>query len=77
MMTKRTLSWATLMLLLVSSTALAQAETPRVERVLTQEEQDALTPDDVLSALKQGNQRFVSGTVTHRDHSAHSGPDYR
>jgi len=70
MMTKRTLSWATLMLLLVSSTALAQAETPRVERVLTQEEQDALTPDEVLSALKQGNQRFVAGTVTRRDHSA-------
>jgi carbonic anhydrase len=59
-----------LTLLLVSSMALAQAETPRVERVLTQDEQDALTPDEVLSALKQGNQRFVSGTVTSRDHSA-------
>jgi carbonic anhydrase len=69
MMTKP-LSWATLALLLVCSTALAQAEVPRVERVLTQEEQDALTPDQVLSALKQGNQRFVSGTVTSRDHSA-------
>ena len=42
---------------------------PLVERVLTQEERDKLTPDDVLEWLKQGNQRFVSGTITSRDHS--------
>ncbi len=43
---------------------------PRVARVLTKEERDKLTPDDVLQLLQQGNQRFVSGTLTSRDHSA-------
>ena len=42
---------------------------PRVERVLTKEEQDKLTPDEVLKLLKDGNRRFVSGTLTSRDHS--------
>lgn len=42
---------------------------PRVEKVLTQEEQNRLTPDRVLQMLKEGNQRFVSGTLTARDHS--------
>lgn len=42
---------------------------PRVERVLTQEEQNQLTPDRVLEVLMEGNQRFVSGTLTARDHS--------
>ncbi|WP_145206235.1 carbonic anhydrase family protein [Thalassoglobus polymorphus] len=43
--------------------------TPRIERVLTREERDQLTPDDVIKILKEGNQRFVSGTLTSRDHS--------
>ena len=43
---------------------------PRIERVLTAEEQAALTPDQVLRELKQGNKRFTSGTVTSRDHSS-------
>jgi carbonic anhydrase len=43
---------------------------PLVERILTQEEQDALTPDEVLRLLKEGNERFASGTLTSRDHSA-------
>ncbi len=42
---------------------------PLVERVLTKEERDKLTPDDVIESLKEGNQRFVSGTITSRDHS--------
>ncbi len=43
---------------------------PRRERVLTAEEQAALTPDDVIRALKEGNERFVDNNVTARDHSA-------
>lgn len=43
---------------------------PRRERVLTAEEQAALTPDDVIKALKEGNERFVDNNVTARDHSA-------
>ncbi len=44
--------------------------TPRRERVLTAEEQAALTPDAVIASLKEGNQRFVNSDVTARDHSA-------
>ena len=46
-----------------------QDAVPLVERVLTQAEQDALTPEAVLNLLKDGNKRFVSGTLTARDHS--------
>lgn len=42
---------------------------PLVNRVLTQEEQANLTPEQVLTLLKEGNQRFVAGTLTARDHS--------
>ena len=55
---------------LISITVQAAGDTPRVERVLSQEEQAALTPEQVLTALKQGNRRFMSGTITSRDHSA-------
>ena len=58
------------LILMTVTTAVADNGTARVERVLSQEEQDALTPDNVLASLKQGNQRFLSGTVTSRDHSA-------
>lgn len=44
--------------------------TPRVEDVLTKEEQAALTPEQVLQNLKEGNDRFLSNTLTVRDHSA-------
>jgi len=45
--------------------------TPRgmVEDVLTKEEQDALTPDAVIQALKDGNNRFITNDLTARDHS--------
>ena len=43
---------------------------PLKERVLTQKEQQALTPADVLSMLRDGNKRFADGTLTLRDHSA-------
>ncbi len=42
---------------------------PLVERVLSAEEQRSLSPDDVLRSLKEGNQRFISGSLTLRDHS--------
>jgi carbonic anhydrase len=41
-----------------------------IEDVLTKEQQDKLTPDDVLKMLKEGNQRFVNGEVTVRNHKA-------
>jgi carbonic anhydrase len=42
---------------------------PLVERVLSAEEQRNLSPADVLKSLKEGNQRFISGHLTLRDHS--------
>lgn len=44
--------------------------TPLRERVLTAEEQAALTPDAVIKSLKEGNKRFTTNNVTARDHSA-------
>lgn len=44
-------------------------QNPLVERVLTAEEQKRLSPDDVLTSLKEGNKRFVNGSLTLRDHS--------
>ena len=42
---------------------------PLVEKVLTQEEQDQLTADEVIQMLKNGNRNFVTDTLTSRDHS--------
>lgn len=52
---------------LASSTS--SAEKPLVQQPLTREERDKLTPDDVLQSLKEGNERFASGTLTTRDHT--------
>ena len=41
-----------------------------VEKVLTKEEQDALSPDLVIQSLKEGNKRFMANDLTARDHSA-------
>src|SRR6056297_2483194 len=40
-----------------------------VEDVLTQEEQDALTPDMVIQSFKEGNERFMRNDLTARNHS--------
>lgn len=42
---------------------------PLIERVLTAEEQQSLSPTDVLESLREGNKRFATGTMTLRDHS--------
>lgn len=43
---------------------------PLLEKVLTAEEQALLTPDKVVSLLKDGNKRFINNDLTARDHSA-------
>jgi carbonic anhydrase len=43
---------------------------PLREKVLTAEEQKALTPDMVIQSLKDGNRRFMINNVTARDHLA-------
>ena len=47
-----------------------EAPLARKEKILTAEEQNALTPDMVLESLKRGNERFRSNDLTARDHSA-------
>jgi hypothetical protein len=56
--------------LFVAFAMATQAESPRSESVLSSKEQQALTPDQVLNALKEGNRRFLTGDITERDHSA-------
>ena len=41
-----------------------------IEDVLTKEEQDALTPEKVIQAFKEGNERFMNNDLTERNHSA-------
>ncbi len=41
----------------------------RVESVLTEEEQNALSPSKVLEILRAGNERFVRNDLTARDHT--------
>ena len=43
---------------------------PLKEKVLTAEEQKALTPDLVIKSLKDGNKRYMNNDLTLRDHSA-------
>ncbi|MDP1802852.1 MAG: carbonic anhydrase family protein [Bacteroidota bacterium] len=40
-----------------------------LEKVLTAEEQRALTPEKVLQSFKDGNKRFLNNELTSRDHS--------
>ncbi|HEY0882652.1 MAG TPA: carbonic anhydrase family protein [Archangium sp.] len=40
----------------------------RTDRILTQAEQQAMTPQQVIDLLNDGNRRFVEGDVTHCDH---------
>lgn len=40
-----------------------------VEKVLTKEEQDLLTPDMVIQSFKEGNERFMRNDLTARNHS--------
>lgn len=41
-----------------------------IEEVLTKEQQDQLTPQKVIEMLREGNERFVAGEVTMRNHTA-------
>lgn len=45
-------------------------QSPLKDKVLSAEEQKALTPDAVITSLKEGNRRFISNDLTRRDHSA-------
>lgn len=55
---------------MLSTVAIADTHEPRTDRVITVEEQQALTPNQIIARLAGGNERFVNGTKTIRDHSA-------
>jgi len=44
------------------------AETP-VKSILTVEEQESMTPDEIIGRLKKGNENFINNNLTRRDHS--------
>lgn len=41
-----------------------------VQEVLTKEQRDALTPDEIIKTFKDGNDRFIKNELTARDHSS-------
>ena len=47
----------------------AQNDSKPIKEVLNQTTQENLTPDKVISLLKEGNQRFMSGNTINRDTS--------
>jgi len=53
-----------------ADTIIELKQKPLRERVLTAEEQRLLSPDTVISRLKQGNARYMNNDLTARDHSA-------
>lgn len=54
-----------------SETQNAEAETVELsDDVITQEEQAALTPEEILEGMKAGNERFVNNNLTPRDYPA-------
>ena len=59
-----------LSIFVMAGAAYAERNTALAEHVLTKEQQQALTPATALEILKQGNQRFVAGELTVRDHQA-------
>ena len=73
---KKQLSFSTIISVILLFTLVACTNTGNQETmdsetlvsdVLTAEKQDALTPDQILEGLKEGNQRFVNNNLTPRD----------
>jgi carbonic anhydrase len=62
--------FAVFFLLLALQPVFAQGDVSQTSRTLTQGEQQELSPVDTLRLLRQGNERFVDGDLTSRDHSA-------
>jgi carbonic anhydrase len=50
--------------------AISKSDSGVAENVLTEAERAKLTPDQVISAFKEGNKRFVNNSMTHKDFQA-------
>jgi carbonic anhydrase len=57
-------------LVLITLPGSGRSESHDAMAVMTQQQQQALSPDEVAALLRAGNGRFVSGNLTSRDHSA-------
>jgi carbonic anhydrase len=57
-------------LVLIALPGFGRADSHDATAVMTQQQQQALSPDEVSALLRAGNGRFVSGDLTSRDHSA-------
>ncbi|HMQ46958.1 MAG TPA: carbonic anhydrase family protein [Saprospiraceae bacterium] len=53
-----------------ASETVVEKPKPLVQEVLTKEQRDALTPDEIIQTFKEGNERFMNNDLTARDHSA-------
>ena len=62
--------WGLMGLFLIAMPGSASSDSHHGKSVMTQQVQQALTPAEVSRLLQEGNRRFVSGTLTSRDHSA-------
>lgn len=58
-----------LLLIVTLSTGCVLNKPATVKNVLSKNDRAAMTPENVLRYLKEGNQRFAAGTITSRDHS--------
>ena len=54
----------------VQQEMVSESPKPLVQEVLTKEQRDALTPDEIIQTFKEGNERFVNNELTVRDYSA-------
>jgi len=61
---------AALGFLILSTGAFAEESSPVTNQVMSRDQQSALTQNEIIASLAEGNQRFQSGTLTRRDHSA-------
>lgn len=41
-----------------------------IKSIMTAEEQEGMSPDEIIGRLKKGNENFVNNNLTQRDHSA-------
>jgi len=57
-------------LILIVLPGSSRSDSHDVMTVMTRQQQQALSPDEVSALLRAGNGRFVSGNLTSRDHSA-------
>ncbi|NBB77289.1 MAG: carbonic anhydrase [Bacteroidetes bacterium] len=48
----------------------AASETELSDDVMTQEDQEAITPEEILAGMQEGNERYVNNDLTPRDYSA-------